>query len=35
MDEASLDVVGDVGEAHGVASQDLDPAVDGFGGPVA
>lgn len=35
VDEASLDVAGGVGEAHGVAAQGLEPAVDGFGGSVA
>lgn len=35
VDEAALDVAGGVGEAHGVAAQGLDSAVDGFGGPVA
>ena len=35
VDEASLDVAGGVGEAHGVAAQGLDSAVDGFGGSVA
>ena len=35
VDEASLDVAGGVGEAHGVAAQGLEPAVDSFGGSVA
>ena len=35
VDAASLDVAGGVGEAHGVAAQGLEPAVDGFGGSVA
>lgn len=35
MQEASGDVVAEVGEAEGDASQVFEPAVDGLGGPVA
>ena len=35
MQEASGDVVVEVGEAEGDAAQVFEPAVDGFGGPVA